>query len=250
MALTDNLISYWKMENDVTDEQGNHDGTNNGATFVAGNTGFGQAADFDGVNDYINIGNAASAASTALQPSVGTLAGWIKSNGNDGAIVFGAGTPMTSCANRDHGPSIIVGYQPSGGQSKIYANVGDGTNAALRITALKTWTDGWHHVAMTWNSTWSSNADMKIYVDGVDSGFTTANWGTGWNTTAQKTSRAWWIGSSPVSCAAVFHGFDGAIDDVAVWGRILSAAEILEIYNLGGTGLVPIGSGFRLTVVT
>lgn len=204
-------------------------GTCADGSWVTGKVGS-YALEFDGSNDYVNIGNAGSAASTALQPSAGTLAGWIKSNSNASAVLMGAGNTTTSTSNKDFGPSIHVGYTPSGGQSKIYANLGDGTNTALEITALKTWTDGWHHVAMTWNSTWSSGADLKIYVDGVDAGVTTANVGTGWNTTAQKASRAWWIGDVATSTV---NSYDGDIDEVAVWDVRLDSGAISDLYNSG-----------------
>jgi len=206
-------------------------GTCADGSWVTGKVGS-YALEFDGGSDYVNIGNAASAASTALQPSSGTLAGWIKSNSDAGAVLMGASKTSPSNPNKEFGPSIHVGYSAAGGQSKIYANLGDGTNTVLEITALKTWTDGWHHVAMTWNSTWSSGADLKIYVDGVDSGVTTLNAGTGWNTTSDKSNRAWWIGDVAASQASPY---DGAIDDVAVWDVRLDSGAISDLYN-SGTG--------------
>jgi len=201
-------------------------------SWVTGKVGS-YALEFDGSNDYVNIGNAGSAASTALQPSVGTLAGWIKSDSNADAVAFGAGTPGAG-SYEDRGPCIVVGYADSDGKSKTYATIGDGTNVALRHTALKTWTDGWHHVAMTWNSTYSSAADLEIYVDGVDAGATSDGNSGGWNTTAQKASRAWWIGDNPVNGNSI-GAYDGSIDDVAVWNVRLDSGAISDLYN-SGTG--------------
>jgi len=51
-----NLVSYWRFENNTDEETGTHNGIVNGPVYTSSGK-FGGAYDFDGVNDYIDVGN-------------------------------------------------------------------------------------------------------------------------------------------------------------------------------------------------
>jgi hypothetical protein len=84
---------------------------------------------------------------------------------------------------------------------------------------------GWHHVV----GTSSTTTGTRLYVDGVLAGQDLApnvydGGGGGFNPMA--------IGANP---DATGRAWDGKIDDVGVWNRVLSASEVSLIWN-GGTG--------------
>lgn len=88
------------------------------------------------------------------------------------------------------------------------------------------------HLAATYDGSGSTNTDKaKIYVDGVlrsnaSSGTVPATLNYG------ATSMMFGIGPNDLTTQTL----NGAIDDCAMWSRVLSAAEIAQLYN-GGTPL-------------
>src|SRR6478609_383325 len=58
-TLTNGLVAYWNFDSkDFNDSWGTFDGTANGTAtipFIAGKTGFGQAIDLDGVDQFVEI---------------------------------------------------------------------------------------------------------------------------------------------------------------------------------------------------
>jgi hypothetical protein len=80
-------------------------------------------------------------------------------------------------------------------------------------------TGGWHHVAFTYNGT-SFTSGVKIYYDGTSVSLAAAH-----NTLSAtiQTTEVLKLGS----------GFNGLIDEVLVYNRVLSAAEISTLYNSG-----------------
>jgi parallel beta-helix repeat protein len=77
-------------------------------------------------------------------------------------------------------------------------------------------TDRWYHVAITYNT----ENDIRLYVDGV----LEAN-GTG----GMADSNTGQVGLGSTSGV---HGPNMTIDEVAMWNRTLSAAEVLDLYRL------------------
>src|SRR6056297_1341554 len=79
MALTTNLVSYWKLDGDATDSHGSNDGTNNGADLTA--TGkINQCGDFDGSDDYIDTNLGTSYAITDPGQGDFSVSCWLISN--------------------------------------------------------------------------------------------------------------------------------------------------------------------------
>ena len=86
---------------------------------------------------------------------------------------------------------------------------------------------GWHHVAMTYDGSF-----VRVYVDGsLDS--TTPQTGT------PTLGSGRWLGIG-VNGGWGSSPFDGQIDEVAIWARPLSDAEINSLYNGGaGRSMIP-----------
>ena len=70
-SLDNGLVSYWKFDGDAVDAIGSNDGVVDGATLATGKSG--QAYNFDGTDDYIEIAD-----SSSLKPAAITVSVWVK----------------------------------------------------------------------------------------------------------------------------------------------------------------------------
>ncbi len=100
----------------------------------------------------------------------------------------------------------------------------------LRVPASPLLDGSFHHVAATWSTTTAS-----VYLDGSLIA-TVASQGGTLNPTASTPLR---IGAEGGAGGASFP-MSGAIDEVALWSRALSASEIRDIVVAGSTGLCPV----------
>ena len=210
-----NLIGYWKLDGDAVDSAGSNDGTIYGAVPTTGKIN--EALDFDGVDDYVDLGNDSS-----LKPNLPvTFCTWIKlrSLGTVDAIIT-----TDDIASKYYG--ITFAKHTS---NKIYIIYGDGTGRSstdrrtkVGTTALNTGT--WYHVA----AIVKGPTDMELYVNGENDGGIYS--GTGGDV-AHSASSAY-VGSSGHSS----DWFDGAIDEVRIFDRALTAEEIEGMYKVGLAG--------------
>jgi hypothetical protein len=132
-------------------------------------------------------------------PSVATIEAWGKNSIGDGLLLS-----VTS-------PELDVGVGMSAGpKSKCYAG-----NSTYGLLPLGT---GWHHLAYVLNGT-----SVTFYVDGVAD-----------ITVAQPGRTVPNTGGTMIGCVfTAGHSFwTGAIQDVAIYPRALSAAEIAAHYAL------------------
>jgi hypothetical protein len=185
-----------------------------GAVRVPGKVG--RALQFDGIDDWVTVTD--GAAGTPLDLTTGmTLEAWVKPTAIDGweaVIVKELGTNLLSYALYAHDGAPLAGGAdaPAG-----YGRIG-GVDQAVRGTARISTTD-WTHLAMTYDGTM-----QRFYVNGVEVG-----------THAQTGSMA--VGDEPLRIGgdATFAGefFKGLIDEVKVYNRALTAAEINADMNAG-----------------
>ncbi len=186
-------ISWWKLDSDATDKIGNNDGVVNGATLTSGK--FGQAYEFDGSNDYIDI--------NINIPSTVTISAW--------ATYTGSGTDMLWCIGNSGtgGPDLFFGTPGSG---TICLNTWDSWNNPF--CSVPSDITGWHFYTTVIQS---ETGNAKLYINDILCGTATYKDPT-------KTSFA--ISSS--------NGYDwtGKIDEVMIFNRALSDSEIQQLYNL------------------
>ncbi|MBI4159560.1 LamG domain-containing protein, partial [Candidatus Wolfebacteria bacterium] len=202
------LVGYWSMNEGTGSYAGDSSGNKNTGTLVNGPTWVdgkrGKALNFDGVDDYVDAG---SNSITGTSPF--TLSAW-----------FNART------HTDYGVAVSIGTENANGQAAYIgwvttAQIGTnnslgggwwGTNYGSGITS-----SGWHHVVMTFAG--GSGGATKIYVDNVEKVSTafTPNLGT------QKIQ----FGLRTV------YEFNGLIDEVRIYNRVLSATEIQALYKSG-----------------
>ncbi|MDP3070204.1 MAG: LamG-like jellyroll fold domain-containing protein, partial [Opitutaceae bacterium] len=215
--VTSGRQAHWKFDatsgTTATDSSGNaNTGTLvNGPTWVAGKIG--NAVNFDAVNDLVNGG---SGATLDNLPAL-TVSAWVKANSYVGRIV-----------HKDIGTVSTVGwqfYQNGSGSMGFVAK--HATTNINRISAANAISLGaWNHVMVTWTGS-STATNAKIYVNGVETGYATTTNGVG--TRGNDATASAFIGNNDTGVRT----FDGALDDVRIYNRVLTASEIQAVYRAG-----------------
>ena len=95
-------------------------------------------------------------------------------------------------------------------------------NGGSQNSSIDIRSDSWSHLALVW----SSNGVTRLYVNG-EVGAENTNSYSG----ALAVNDYWRVGTDDYSTGA--RTFHGLIDDVALWDRALSEAEVQELYKLG-----------------
>ncbi|WP_144896351.1 LamG domain-containing protein [Lutibacter sp. Hel_I_33_5] len=158
--------------------------------------GSGATLDFDGTNDYIDLGASGIALSTTF-----TLEAWIYSSQVNGSWHGFIGNQSSGGANR--APGMWV-YQ----NNRIHFGFGNGTTWQSGNTPSNSFIENqWNHVAMTYEGT-----NLRVYINGV---LVTTRTGT----TGTPVDPLRWIGR-------VDNYFDGKIDEVRVWTTARSETEL------------------------
>jgi hypothetical protein len=203
MALTDNLLAFYKLS-DLSDSSGNNRTlTNNGnVSFASGKLG--NAAVFDGSN-YLDTNVSVN------NNSAFTISCWSNCDsiqGGDNAI-FGS---MTTNDER----AVLFGY----GDGNSYASLNTADNGYVQISGPSIPINQWMHLTLTYNG-----SKAKMYVDGVL--YSEADCSGIVN--AEPSIRIGADGNNGCN-------FIGKVDSAGIWNRALSSAEVAELYN-NGTGL-------------
>jgi Concanavalin A-like lectin/glucanases superfamily/Bacterial TSP3 repeat len=201
------IISWWQGEGDAHDVLG----TNNGA--VVGSVGFApgivcQAFSFDGQSGYIQVPDSPSL--NFSPTSAVTVELW--------AYCTGTASVMSFMGKRDPNCGATWEYQmafdPNNGLHFNCSGASGYTGGVY--TGLQMPTNVWMHLAATFDG-----STFSFYTNGVLAA-------TGSGALGPTNDAPLEIGSSG-GCPY----FDGLIDEVAIYNRALSAAEIAAIYNGG-----------------
>jgi hypothetical protein len=206
MALTDNLVSYWKLDEssgNAADSHGSNTLTNSSVTYAAGIINNG------GV--FVNALSSKLAVTATGLPTGSatdfTMQCWWRGTTpvSDGILAFGSSG--TTGAKRMI--LIVSGNAYFGGQS-----VDLGSGYAIN--------DGnWHHLVFV-----RSGNNAEWFVDGA-SRATSTNMGS--LVDADAVLR--------IGCRSDDTNFvTGTVDECAIWSRAITSAEVTSLYN-GGSGL-------------
>ncbi|MEY4866868.1 MAG: hypothetical protein RLY64_1122, partial [Bacteroidota bacterium] len=197
---TNGLVCWWPFNGNANDESGNgNHGTVNGATLAVDRFGnAGKAYSFDGVNDYIEL------------PGIPlfnnfTITARFNSNSNQ--------TFQNIMSKYDAGGGYALLFGNNGG---LYAHTGFSFGNNACITNFIKQVNIWHLVTMTYN-----NGSLLFFIDSSLI-YSCSNI----NVPTQNNSNTY-IGRAAHSMSEFFSGI---LDDIAIYNRALSAAEVQQFY--------------------
>ncbi len=185
--------------------------------------------------------------SKALNPASFSVEFWLKPTtlGGDttGAAIFSSLNPNGfGGANRQG----VVIYLTDTGLIQFRLGLNSGYAGALNSTSGALVTGTWKHVVCTYDGT-----TQRIYINGVAAGtLATSAAGTGWLPNSQAITR---LGGTVLNGSATYapvltrpailgansyagnRGYDGLMDEVAVYGTVLTASKIAAHYQAATT---------------
>ena len=213
---TEGLVSHWTFDeasgNTAYDSAGSNNGTLvNGAGRVAGISG--NALNLDGINDYVNCGN-----NSSLDVGGGsfTISAWVKRPTNEGVYDIISKRLPTS-PNTGWSFEILT-WHDSNWRIKVWTPQEQGTNFFYPFAA-----DAWYYVAAVRDA---EKSEITYYINSSSgSGTLTLPFSNADNSNTANLS----IGSLSEENTQYFKG---SIDDVYIYNRALSSAEINELYNV------------------
>ena len=156
-----------------------------------------EALNFDGTNDHVSLPNALPAALTAASTTEFSIEYWFKGTSYQSAVRFQTVDYIVAGWNGLH---IISSDGGTGGGISVGAGATDGN---------------WHHIAMTWQK--NTVNGFKSYLDGV-----LVDQRNSANVNLPAITSGGYLGA--------YNGtsefMNGSLDEVRIWTRALSAAEI------------------------
>jgi hypothetical protein len=173
------------------------------------------ALSFDGVDDYVNLGNKAS---LQLTGNV-TIAAWVRLAEDNSGQYMGIAGKLSNSGGASYRGFALVRYS----NDRFRFLVANGVVNGIDSTDTYTDTD-WHHVVGI-----LEGGVMKIYVDGV---FNTQG---GSGLTVVDSGQYAFIGQQ-YSDGTTRRFFNGAIDDVRIYSRALTASQVTSAMTT-----VPVG---------
>ncbi len=202
------LLAYYPFDGNLNDTSGNaRNGTGNAVTFGPGR--YGSAAVFDNATSTVTVASLANVVPGGNTPrSVGF---WMFRTASDNGNMVAWGERIN---NRR-----FAALHEGNGALRVIGEFNDHTSTS--IIPLNTFT----HVAITYDGT-----TIRFYVNGVAAG--TSAVGTPFNTNAANALR---MGVNALPSNDEFFG--GRLDEVRVYNRALSAADVTELFGFApGTG--------------
>ncbi len=203
------MVGWWPGDSNADDLIGGNNGTlMNGATFASGMVS--QAFSFDGVDDYVNIGN-----TSQLNPSTITVDTWFYATDITGQLY----PPLVKKSSGNDGYALEIDQTNFRIRFWVYIT-GTGWVSSVAVPIS---TNTWYHVAGTYDG-----SNIIIYLNGQPQGSPVNVSGT-----IAPSPSPLNIGRDPLNTNRFF---EGRIDEVEIFERALSAPEILQIYNAGSDG--------------
>ena len=230
MALTTDLVSYYKLDGDSNDSVGSNDGTDTSVSYVAGKIG--DAAQLAGTSKIL----IPSQSAFNLQSSF-TILAWVyqTSRGKSGCYEEGIVCKDNETTGNRCFNFVISGPADSGNVGKLRFIY----NAVDNISLYSTSTiplDEWTLVGIV-----STNGTYTFYKNGTSIGNGNTN-----ITPAYQGTASLFIGKEINN--QYVESMIGKIDEVGIWSRALTSDEISEIYNSGDGITYPFGKDSSNTI--
>ncbi len=221
MALTDNIVSYWKLD-EASGTRADSVGSN---TLADNNTVLSAAGKINNAADFELANSESLSITNASQSGLGftgtfSVSFWMY-------LESAADTNGTALLGKSLGTGNQRGYVFMAAPTALYAFFSpDGTDPSQQQATFSTTISAttWYHVVFVYTS--GATESLQCYVNGSSVSTDTTFAQSIFSNTADFI-----IGASPLAGSYM----DGLIDEVGVWSRALSGAEVTSLYN-GGAG--------------
>jgi hypothetical protein len=200
------LVAHYEFEGNIDDSVGTRHGTATGdPAFAAGKIG--QAIDLDGIDDYVFIDG-------SFQLPLYTMAVWFRSDGGSAERdLLSAYAPGVQ-----HG--ILLELQGSGALRYLHRYPLGGSGGS-NVYSTNTYDDGaWHHTAIV-----KSDTEIALYVNGENEGSTP-------DSSVFEPGDAFGLAVGILDNERVLANprhFVGGVDDIRIYERALSQAEVASL---------------------
>lgn len=209
-AVSNSGVARYALDGDATDSWGSNDGTVSGATSGASGVGGTTCYSFDGTDDYIDF-SGLGWGDTPLTISLWQYAdSWSTGTGyggEDQLVFFGDGSPQFEL------------FQDDGSFTWRYW---DGSSAYGIAGAEQPPVGQWNHIV----ATFSTAGTWELYYNGVQVATATDDVSPNISGTGNQ------IGRTPSGN----RYYSGDIDEVRIYDRALTQAEVWSLYNIGRNG--------------
>jgi hypothetical protein len=200
------LVAYWKVDEStgmlVRDFAGSHNGTLvNGPVWRPNGGKISGGLEFDGVDDYVDIGNLDVIGGSGL-----TLALWFKVDDFDASYARLISKATGSTADDDH--YWMVSTSESDGTGLRFRLKAGGSTTLLKTGTGQIRAGIWYHVAATYDG-----SRMRIYKNGVEVAGTNKSGAVDTNPNVLAA-----VSSQPAGAGDNWP-FDGLIDEVRIYNR-------------------------------
>lgn len=223
MALTDWIISYWKLDEasgtTAFDSVGSNDGTINGATWTTGKINWGLSLDW--INDNVNFWNTWAIGTWDFSWQV-----WAKFTTTSTKVLLSKWPNQAISPVWDYVSFITYS------DWKIWFRVSDWSTLVepKTTTAFNDW--NWHHIV--WVRSWTN---VSLYIDWT---LIQTLWSAWYNLDNTNNFTLW--NFSYLNIALYFWGQS---DEISIWNRALTSVEATELYNSWDGLQYPFVSGKR-----
>src|SRR3989344_290143 len=222
VAPSSGLVGYWSFSEGSGTSAADSSGSGNTATLTNdpswGSGQVGSALSFDGTDDRLQITQSTSRSTIYNNGGGGmSVAFWLNPTALTTASLFSLGAG----SDREWDSSLNTA-----GRISAFVNFDTATDLNVRFNAAAT-TGSWQHFVVTWNGG-TATTDIVLYKNGANFPLSFGDAGAG--NPVDNASEAFMVGDL----------FSGAMDEVRVYQRALSPAEVLDVYNdMGSTSSPP-----------
>jgi hypothetical protein len=213
-SASSDLVAYYKLDNDATDETGTYNGTETSITYDGGR--YGASAVFNGSSSVIN---------TSYTPTVAnlrTVSFWFKTNATTFAVMQSVGPYGGGSGYTWEWIYILADGRITGGYG---ANNGGAVYQKATTESFND--DNWHHLALTLNGVYGTGSSVKLYIDGVEPSTTTD---TTWNTSISTIQGTFTLGALKEYSGTNYY-YTGELDQVRIFSKELSSTEVSSLYE-------------------
>jgi hypothetical protein len=214
-SVTDGLVAYWSFDGNLQDSIKDHHGSPKGTNAIAyvDREGFGKAIKLDGTDQYVDI-TGGSDDELEFPGGSMSIAGWFKVDAfdTDWQALIAKGENNNYRIARRGGAADGNGIAYAGG-------AGEGPSDIPPVN------DGlWHHFVAISDASPAGPFGTALYVDGILHSVQSAK------PTLTANTQHLFIGENP---EALGRQWNGEIDDIGIWGRVLNPTEVAALWNSG-----------------